>query len=163
MENPVCAYVGLGSNLQSPQQQLEQALDALARIPGTRLLQASSLYRSAPMGPQDQPDYLNAVAALETTLTPHELLDQLQSIETAQGRVRGATRWGARTLDLDLLLYGNETINNERLVVPHPGMKERSFVLYPLYEIAPGLLLPSGETLASLLDNCPREGLKVLP
>ena len=115
------------------------------------------------MGPQDQPDYLNAVAALETTLLPHELLDQLQAIETAQGRVRGATRWGSRTLDLDLLLYGNETINDERLVVPHPGMKARSFVLYPLYEIAPGLLLPGGETLASLLNNCPREGLKIYP
>lgn len=160
MDNPECAYVGLGSNLQEPQLQLQQALDALTRIPDSRLLQASSVYSSDPMGPQDQPGYLNAVAALETTLLPHALLDQLQAIETAQGRVRGATRWGARTLDLDLLLYGKETINDERLVVPHPGMKARNFVLYPLHEIAPGLLLPGGEALSSLLDNCPREGLK---
>lgn len=156
------AYIGLGSNLDNPQQHVERALLELARIPRTRLEAASSLYRSEPMGPQDQPPYINAVALLETELDAHELLDQLQSIEQAHGRVRGAQRWGPRTLDLDLLLYGAAVIHSERLEVPHPGMADRGFVLYPLHEISPALVLPDGRALSQCLAACTDEGLQRL-
>jgi 2-amino-4-hydroxy-6-hydroxymethyldihydropteridine diphosphokinase len=158
MGQPVVAYIGLGSNLQNPASQLQQALQALAAIPACRLLSHSSLYGSAPMGPQDQPDYVNAVAALKTSLTAEQLLDQLQGIENHQGRVR-KERWGARTLDLDLLLFGDQIINTERLVVPHVGIAERSFVLYPLQEIAPGLVIPGMGALKDLVKRCPMTGL----
>lgn len=157
--DPVTAYIGLGSNLEDPQRQLERALDALRRLRRSELVRSSPFYRSVPMGPADQPDYLNAVAALRTQLAPLELLDQLQSIEAAQGRRRGPQRWGPRTLDLDLLLYGGEVIDSPRLVVPHPGLTERNFVLVPLFDIAPGLLLPDGRPLAALVAECPRDGL----
>jgi len=106
------------------------------------------------MGPQDQPDYVNAVMSITTSLTPLALLDILQSIEQQQGRVRGAERWGPRTLDLDLLLYAEQVINLPRLKIPHPGLHERSFVLYPLFEIAPSLVIPGRGALATLLQHC---------
>ncbi len=159
---PVRAYIGLGSNLNDPARQLQLAVAALAQLPGSRLVACSRLYRSVPLGPQDQPDYVNAVAALETSLDPEELLRLLQAIEREQGRIRGMVRWGPRTLDLDILLYGNAEIATSRLRVPHPGLRERNFVLYPLAELAPGLVLPDGTTLAALVAQCSAEGLEPL-
>jgi 2-amino-4-hydroxy-6-hydroxymethyldihydropteridine diphosphokinase len=156
-------YIGLGSNLAEPRQQLRGALDALARIPNSQLAVVSSLYPSDPLGPADQPRYNNAVAALDTSLSPLTLLDALQAIELAQGRERKAERWGPRTLDLDILLFGNRLISEPRLTVPHYHMHARAFVLYPLAEIAPAeLKLADGRTLAELLAACPFEGLERL-
>lgn len=158
---PVRAYVGLGSNLDQPQQQVLQALQALDRIPATRLVAHSRLYRSAPIGPAGQPDYINAVAALDTALEPHALLHALQAIEQRHGRVR-ALRWGPRTLDLDLLLYGDVRLADAELTVPHPEMLNRNFVLYPLFEIAPALRLPDNGTLREWVSRMAADGLEVL-
>lgn len=158
---PVLVWVGLGSNLEQPRTQVRSALNELSRLPDTRLLAESSLYRSAPMGPQDQPAYINAVARLETRLAAEGLLDALQAIENLHGRVRNE-RWGPRTLDLDILLYGSEQFSNSRLTVPHPGMAERSFVLYPMAEIDPGLDIPGLGLLRELLTGCSSEGLERL-
>lgn len=148
--------IGLGSNLQDPAAQLQAAVDALARLPHSVISAGSALYHSAAVGPGAQPDYLNAVVMLETALAPEPLLDALQAIEQAQGRQR-QVRWGPRTLDLDILLYGEQQISLPRLQVPHPAMAQRHFVLYPLADICdPGLTLPGGETLAQLLAKCPR-------
>ncbi len=156
-------YIGLGSNLAEPRQQLRGALDALARIPNSQLAVVSSLYLSDPLGPADQPRYNNAVAALDTSLSPLALLDALQAIELAQGRERKAERWGPRTLDLDILLFGNRLISEPRLTVPHYHMHARAFVLYPLAEIAPAeLKLADGRSLVELLAACPFEGLERL-
>lgn len=157
----VRAYIGLGSNLADPQAQLARAVAALRNLPASRLTALSRFYRSRPMGPADQPDYLNAVAMLDTRLEAHELLDALQAIENDQGRVRGPLRWGPRTLDLDLLLFGADIIDTDRLKVPHPGIAERNFVLYPLAEIAPELVLPDGRSLQQMLGACSRDGLDV--
>jgi 2-amino-4-hydroxy-6-hydroxymethyldihydropteridine diphosphokinase len=137
------AYIGLGSNLSEPIKQVQIAIDEIQKIMQSDVIRVSSLYLSKPMGPQNQDDYINAVLALKTTLSPLELLDALQSIETKAGRVRKENRWGARILDLDIILFGNEIINNDRLIVPHYGMREREFVLLPLAEIAPSLIIPS--------------------
>jgi len=158
----VLVYIGLGSNLDSPESQVKTAIEALACLPQTRLQARSSLYRSAPMGPQDQPDYLNAVVELCTGLDPESLLDKLQGIERAQGRVR-AQHWGPRTLDLDILLYGEAVVASERLIIPHPGVAERSFVLYPLAEINGQLDIPGLGRVQSLLEQCPDIGLTRLP
>jgi len=159
MKHPAIAYIGLGSNLSDPARQVRTALETLSISPDVKLLRKSGLYRSPPMGPADQPDYVNAVAQLETRLSPHDLLDLLQGIERQQGRVRGE-RWGPRTLDLDLLLYADRRIADERLSVPHPGLAHRAFVLYPLREIAPGLEIPGLGPLSGLLEQCPQEGLE---
>lgn len=156
-------YIGLGSNLEQPLQQLRAALAALAELPQTRLDGVSSFYASDPLGPPDQPRYVNAVAALDTELAPLQLLDALQRIEQRQGRVRKAQRWGPRTLDLDILLFGDRQLHDERLTVPHYHMHARPFVLYPLAEIAPELHLPDGRPLSTLLDQCPFQGLERLP
>ena len=148
------AFIALGANLADPLGQIERAILALQNLPASTLLACSPLYRSRPMGPADQPDYINGVALLETRLTPHQLLDQTQRIELEQGRVRKAERWGPRTLDLDLLLFGDAVINDERLTVPHYGMKERDFVLLPLFDLAPDLVLPCGTTLRTLMSAC---------
>jgi 2-amino-4-hydroxy-6-hydroxymethyldihydropteridine diphosphokinase len=137
------AYIGLGSNLSEPIKQVQAAINAIKNIAQSDVINVSSLYLSKPMGPQDQDDYINAVLALETTLTPFDLLDALQCIENKAGRVRKDNRWGARILDLDIILFGNEIINTDRLIVPHYGMKKREFVLLPLAEIAADLILPS--------------------
>lgn len=156
-------YIGLGSNLAEPAAQLASALQAMAALPRTRLAAVSSLYSSDPLGPPDQPRYANAVAALDSELAPLELLDALQAIELAQGRVRKDERWGPRTLDLDILLFGERTLDEPRLQVPHYHMHARAFVLYPLAEIAGGdLKLPNGLTLQALLDACPFAGLEVV-
>ncbi len=156
------AYIGLGANLNNPKQQIEVAFKALANLPNTQLLLRSSLYQSAPMGPQDQDDYINAVAKIETSLTPIDLLDQLQSIEKTQGRVRKAERWGPRTLDLDLLLFGDQAIQCERLTIPHYGLRQRAFVLLPLQEIAPELKLPDGTSINSIVEELTEQGITKL-
>jgi len=156
----VTCYVGLGSNLNDPEKQLALAVDALGRIPESSLLTVSPLYRSLPMGPIDQPIYLNAAAAIETDLDPFTLLETLREIENRQER-RRSVRWGPRTLDLDLLLYGNAQIISDLLTVPHPGLTERDFVLYPLADIAPANMpVPGHGTLGELRDACPKRLLK---
>ncbi|EHD2240822.1 2-amino-4-hydroxy-6-hydroxymethyldihydropteridine diphosphokinase [Vibrio vulnificus] len=157
----ITAYIAIGSNLADPVSQAKSAIEALKQLPKSRFLCASQLYSSTPMGPQNQPDYINAVAAIETELTPLELLDCTQAIELKQGRVRKEERWGPRTLDLDIILYGDEVLDSERLTVPHYGMKEREFVLYPLAEIAPNLTLPDGTELSQLLTIVDKNGLGI--
>ncbi len=144
-------YIALGSNLASPLTQVNAAIEALGTLPDSRIVAVSGFYRTPPLGPQDQPDYLNAAVALKTSLAPEALLDHTQRIELDQGRVRKAERWGPRTLDLDIMLFGDETLATPRLTVPHYDMKNRGFMLWPLFEIAPELRFPDGETLASVL------------
>jgi len=154
------AYIGLGSNLADPVRQVESALAELSGIHATRCVAHSSLYLSVPLGPADQPDYINAVAVVDTTLPPRELLFNLQEIEKRHGRTRTGERWGPRTLDLDLLLYGMERIHDDDLVIPHPGLCERNFVLYPLYEIAPRLVLPGLGGLDDYIGKSSKRGLR---
>lgn len=146
-------YIAIGSNLASPLEQVNAAVQALGEIPDSQIIAVSSFYRTPPLGPQDQPDYLNAAVALETTLAPEALLNHTQRIELQQGRVRKAERWGPRTLDLDIMLFGNEVINTERLTVPHYDMKNRGFMLWPLFEIAPTLYFPDNTALSTLLEH----------
>ncbi|TYK67344.1 2-amino-4-hydroxy-6-hydroxymethyldihydropteridine diphosphokinase [Colwellia echini] len=155
----VTAYVGLGSNLSNPKVQVSNAAKAIATIPSSTVVALSALYLSKPMGPQDQDDYINAVIAIETTLSALELLDALQAIENTAGRVRKDNRWGARILDCDILLYGDETIDNERLTVPHYGMKLREFVLLPLAEIAPALHLPDNSSVRKIASEINSNGI----
>lgn len=155
------AYIGLGSNLEDPVNQVRSAFDELNQITQTRLIKHSSLYRSDPVGPPGQPDYINAVAELETQLEPIPLLRELQAIEQAHQRVR-LVRWGPRTLDLDLLVYGNQQIDEPDLIVPHIMIAERSFVLLPLAEIAPDLAIPGLKPLNELLTETSQEGLSKL-
>ena len=140
-EDQTTAFVGLGSNLEEPVRQIECAIKLLEAIPGTELVSRSSLYRSAPLGTIAQPDFVNAVAKIVTLLDAYSLLQSLQEIEHSQGRVRGE-RWGPRVLDLDLLVYEGARIDEPALTVPHPGIAERNFVLLPLQEIAPDLVIP---------------------
>ncbi|MCG9728258.1 2-amino-4-hydroxy-6-hydroxymethyldihydropteridine diphosphokinase [Shewanella sp. Isolate13] len=151
-------YVALGANLADPISQLNNACEALLSLAAPQSFSVSSYYRSAPMGDVEQPDYVNAVAGFNTELTPIELLDALQNIENQQGRLR-ELRWGPRTLDLDLLLYDSQCIDTPRLTVPHYGMRERSFVLVPLFDIAPTLTLPDNTKLASLISDSLRAEL----
>ena len=154
------AYIGIGSNLERPRRQVLDARDALAALPDTRLVRFSPLYRNPAIGPGHQPDYVNAVAAIETRLAPGELLRALQAIETRQGRVRDALRWTPRTIDLDLLLYGDQMIESESLRVPHPCMGERAFVLRPLHDIAPDLDIPRLGSVAALLAAVSQSALR---
>ncbi len=151
------AYVGLGSNLDEPAEQIHAALAALAGLPASRLVSHSTLMRTPPLGPVAQPDFINAVAGLVTQLAPLELLDALLDIEQRQGRDRSAgLRWGPRRIDLDLLVHGTGILNTDRLVVPHPGIASRNFVLLPLRELAPDLWIPGlgrVRQLAALLDQ----------
>lgn len=146
------AYIGLGSNLENPIAQLDRAIETLKKHDRLQAFRVSSIYGSKPVGPQDQPDYINAVASFETELSPIELLDLLQSIEQKQRRIR-ERHWGPRTLDLDLLLYGSEEIQHPRLTVPHPYMLERGFVMCPLNDLAPDRLLANGKTVAEQLHQ----------
>jgi 2-amino-4-hydroxy-6-hydroxymethyldihydropteridine diphosphokinase len=152
-------YLALGSNLADPTQQVASALAALKAIPKTELLQCSRFYRTKPLGPQDQPDYLNAVVKLKTELEPEQLLDETQSIELNQGRVREGQRWGPRTLDIDILFYDDMTISTPRLTVPHYDVKNREFMLYPLADIAPYFVFPDGTQLNELLTSVDKNGL----
>lgn len=156
-------YLGLGANLDNPLRQLQAAVLALRAHPALHLSACSSFYASKPMGPQDQPDYVNAVVCIESDLAPLPLLDTLQHIENEAGRVR-EQRWGPRTLDIDILLYADQVIDSPRLQVPHPGLTEREFVLYPLLEIAPGLTLPDGHALQAIVNRIHAHGLhKIAP
>jgi 2-amino-4-hydroxy-6-hydroxymethyldihydropteridine diphosphokinase len=147
------AYIGLGSNLSEPVDQVKNAIVEIEKIAKSQVKKVSSLYLSKPMGPQDQDDYINAVLALETALPAIELLDALQAIENKAGRVRKDNRWGARILSLDIILFGHDVINTDRLTVPHYGMKDREFVLIPLVEIAPSLSMPDGKSVNILSQN----------
>ncbi|MCL4152564.1 UNVERIFIED_CONTAM: hypothetical protein GTU68_046661 [Idotea baltica] len=153
------AFIGLGSNLADPQSQVLSALQDLAALPKTQCIAKSSLYKSPPMGPQDQPDYINAAAELDTGLSPYALLDALQKIEHQHGRIK-QRHWGERTLDLDILLYDQQQIEDARLHVPHKGIADRAFVLYPLAEIAPDLIIPSLGPIERLLVSCPQDNLQ---
>lgn len=155
----ITAYIGLGSNLDSPVAQIRSARLVIKALDNVKETAFSSLYASSPMGPQDQPDYVNAVMAVATNLSPLDLLHELQAIELEHGRVRGVQRWGARTLDLDLLLYGDQQIDTEELTVPHKGIAERAFVLCPLNECNPNLVIPGKGKLSDLLAQCPLAGL----
>ncbi|MEZ9522774.1 2-amino-4-hydroxy-6-hydroxymethyldihydropteridine diphosphokinase [Enterovibrio norvegicus] len=155
-------YIAIGSNLGNPVEKASLAIDALKQLPNTQFVCCSSLYSSKPMGPSDQPDYVNAVAIVDTLLEPLDLLDQTQRIELEFGRERKDERWGPRTLDLDILLFGDLQINSERLTVPHYGMKVREFVLYPLAEIAPDLHLPDGSAVTDLVAVVNRNGLTAI-
>ncbi|WP_430460145.1 2-amino-4-hydroxy-6-hydroxymethyldihydropteridine diphosphokinase [Thalassolituus sp. LLYu03] len=139
-------YLGLGANLNDPVRQLELAFESLRAINGFRLLRVSALYGSKPLGPQDQPDYVNIAVAAETSLAPLALLDETQRIEREQGRIK-LRHWGERCIDIDLLLFGDTEFHSERLTVPHKELCNRSFVVTPLLEIAPELTLPDGTRL----------------
>lgn len=156
------AYVGLGSNLADPRAQIERALQNLARMPRSRLLLRSRLYRSAPWGVLDQPEFVNAAAAIETALPPRELMQAMLAIEREAGRDRSGERWGPRVLDLDLLLYGALTLDEPALRVPHPHLHERAFVLLPLAEIAPHLEVPGRGPISTLLAHLDASGCHVL-
>ena len=160
----VQAYIGIGANLGEPAAQVREAFEYLARdLPRTRLTGRSRLFRNPPMGPQDQPDYVNAVARLHTRLQPLELLAALQAIEAACGRRRDGTRWGPRLLDLDLLLFGEQCLDLPGLRVPHPGIAERDFVVLPLLELAPGLQIPGAGTVEELAARFDGDGLIPVP
>jgi 2-amino-4-hydroxy-6-hydroxymethyldihydropteridine diphosphokinase len=151
---PVTAYVGLGANVGDPLRQIDAAVTEIGQLPQTQLVSRSSFYRSAPVGPVAQPDFVNAVCAIRTELAALELLRLLLEIEQRHGRVRGALQNGPRTLDLDLLLYGTEEIHAPELTLPHPRMHERAFVLTPLAEIAPQLEIPGHGPVSALLNAC---------
>jgi len=154
MVESVTVYVALGCNLGSRHVNLASALSALENHEQIAELKCSSVYETSPMGPQDQPDYLNAVVVFDTDLAAEALLDVLQDIETNHGRTRTGERWGPRTLDLDLLLYGDQLLDTPRLKVPHPGIADRSFVLLPLGELAPHLIIPAVGAVSQLITQC---------
>ncbi len=156
------AYIGIGSNLDNPVAQVLEAVEEMEMIPDTILVARSSLYRGRPMGPEEQPDYVNAVVSLDTLLSADELHRALVSIEDLQGRSRDGEKWGPRIIDLDLLLYGNNTIETATLTVPHPGMHERDFVIVPLEEIAGNVKIPGRGFLYSLINKCESHSLKKL-
>ncbi|MEH6592102.1 MAG: 2-amino-4-hydroxy-6-hydroxymethyldihydropteridine diphosphokinase [Halioglobus sp.] len=155
------AYIALGSNLDNPAAQLRQAFSALHHLHDTTVSVASPVYRSTAVGPGEQNDYLNAVVAMATQLTPLALLEALQALEQQQGRVR-TIRWGPRTLDLDILLYDQLQMDTPVLTIPHVAIAERNFVLYPLADITgPEFVLPNGAVLDTLLSRCPRGDLQL--
>ncbi|HET6433024.1 2-amino-4-hydroxy-6-hydroxymethyldihydropteridine diphosphokinase [Dyella sp.] len=145
------AFVALGSNLGDPRRQVLAAMDALAALPQVHVRSRSRLYRSAPWGMREQPDFINAVVALQTTLGPHDLLDALLDLERAAGRTRDGERWGPRTLDLDLLHMVGVSLSTPRLTLPHPRLAERAFVLLPLAEVAPALSIPHVGSISALV------------
>ena len=163
-ETWIPACIGIGSNLDDPVAQVRRALVNLDTTDDVRLMASSGLYRNPPMGPIGQPDYINAVAIVLTRMAPRDLLSALQGIERAQGRVgESAARWGPRALDLDILTYGYREIDDPGLMIPHPGISERNFVLFPMLEIAPELHIPgqgcvrhlAAESDASTLEKIP--------
>jgi len=156
------AYIGLGANMGDPVAQIRNAVDELQSLRGTVLQACSSLYRTRPVGPQDQPDFVNAVACLETDLPAVTLLHRMQEIENRHGRRRHGRRWGPRMLDLDLLLYGRKQIDEDGLAVPHPEMTERGFVLYPLLEIAPDIDIPGKGAARNWLEKIDHTGIERL-
>lgn len=176
MRNPrFCAqaYIGLGSNLDQPLMQIKDALVRMQQMAAIDVMACSSFYRSAPIGPENQPDFVNAVALLHTTLTPLGLLHCCQSIEHSQGRIRQGPRWGPRTLDLDILLYRDLTasdamastwlrVDSDMLTLPHPQLENRAFVVMPLLEIAPQIEVRAGEKLETILSQLGDQRLEKL-
>ncbi|HWW22193.1 MAG TPA: 2-amino-4-hydroxy-6-hydroxymethyldihydropteridine diphosphokinase [Steroidobacteraceae bacterium] len=152
-------YVGIGSNLEQPIEQVRRALDALAGLPRTRLERRSSLYGSEPIGPAKQPPYVNAVAALLTQLPVRPLFDALRDLELRLGKRAPRERWGARTIDLDLLIYSSLRTQEPDLTLPHPGIVQRNFVLYPLREVAPELSVPGGGPVGMLASRVDSAGI----
>lgn len=157
------AYIGLGSNIEQPETQLHKALLNIQAHEQISIQLCSHSYASAPMGPKNQPDYVNAVCKITTSLTPIELLDALQHIENQHGRKRSGERWGPRTLDLDILLFNNLTMDNDRLTLPHYGMAQREFVMVPLFEIEPDMIMNDGKTISSWVAQCSFASLRRLP
>jgi 2-amino-4-hydroxy-6-hydroxymethyldihydropteridine diphosphokinase len=157
------AYIALGSNLDDPKRQVLRAVTALRGLRLSRFLRLSGLYASRPLAGMEQPEYVNAVAAIGTELTPEELLQELQEIEMRMGRPAVHERWGPRIIDLDLLVLGRQTRASASLVLPHPGIAERNFVVYPLAELAPELILPGLGRVATLKEHLSPEGLRRLP
>lgn len=155
-------YLSLGSNLGDSEQHVLDACQEITALSDVTLFKASSLYLSLPMGPQDQGDFINAVIKVATSLPAQELLDQLHYIERKHGRERSKVRWGPRSLDLDILLYGDQVIKTSKLTIPHYDLKRREFVLYPLHEIEPDLILPDGSKLVDLLEQCSLNGMRKL-
>jgi 2-amino-4-hydroxy-6-hydroxymethyldihydropteridine diphosphokinase len=156
------AYVALGSNLADPRRQVGSAFEALAGLPGARLVARSALWRTRPVGPQDQPDFVNAVAGLVTTAGPRDFLESLQSIERRLGKTEPAVRWGPRVIDLDLLVFGDERVAETGLTLPHPGLHQRNFVLYPLAEIAAELWVPGLARVCRLRERVSPAGIERL-
>lgn len=156
----VRVYIGIGSNLGGPRAQVEKALQSLQSLSVNGEFTASPLYQTTPTGPQDQPDFINAVAGFLTRLSAQDLLQALKVIENSQGRQRDGVRWGPRTLDLDLLLYGNESIDMDELTVPHPRIRERAFVMVPLFDVAPDISIPGQNDLQVLMKKVSREGVR---
>ena len=153
------AYIGLGSNLSDPAAQVRQALAGLAALPRTLCIAVSRLYGSRPMGPVKQPDFVNAVAGVLTQLSPVELLRELRGQEAGAGRPARHEHWGPRIIDLDVLVFGREQSKSPELVLPHPGVVERNFVLYPLADIAPDLDVPGSGPVRELLARVSADGL----
>ena len=178
MRELVECYIGLGSNLSNPAEQVDAAIVRLNRLPETSLVARSSLYASQPMGPKNQPDFINAVAKIQTGLEPHALLLELLKLELQLGRKRSVEHvhfsgeqseeelasghWGARVIDLDLLLYGDQVVCSAQLSVPHPGLLERDFVVFPLLELSPNILIPNCGLLANHVDSVASYHLKKL-
>jgi 2-amino-4-hydroxy-6-hydroxymethyldihydropteridine diphosphokinase len=156
------AYVGIGSNLDDPPTQIAAAFDGLSRLAGCRLIVRSRLYRSAPLGPQNQPEFVNAAAGLLTVLDARELLGALKQLESQLGRAQPVVRWGPRRIDLDLLVLDDVRIAEADLTVPHPGLTERNFVLYPLRDIAPELLVAGVGRIGALAARVGPAGLTLL-
>jgi 2-amino-4-hydroxy-6-hydroxymethyldihydropteridine diphosphokinase len=156
------AYVALGSNLDDPRRQVDRAFDALAKLTDTRVVLRSGLWRSVPLGPKDQPDFINAVAGLLTGREPRALLEDLRGLERRMGKVEPAVRWGPRVIDLDLLMVGDACCDDPGLQLPHPGLHQRNFVLYPLAEIAPSLWVPDRGRVWRLLEGVPGDGIERL-
>lgn len=157
------AYLGLGSNLDEPALQVQNALARIAQLPQTHLIARSSFYISKPLGPQQQPDFVNAVAGILTMLSPRQLLSQLKQLETTLGRSQPVMRWGPRRIDLDLLVYADVQLCESDLVIPHPGVPQRNFVLYPLCDIAPELMIPGLGRARDLASRVGTAGLDILP
>lgn len=158
----ITAYIGIGANLDNPINQVRKAIVSIDAQSQIQVTQQSSLYQSTPMGPQNQPDFINAVIAIKTSLTPLALLEQMQTIENKQGRIRKAERWGPRVVDLDILLYADQEITMPRLIIPHYGIFERNFVLLPLAEIAKDLIFPDGKPIAYYLKQIDKQGIQKL-
>ena len=154
------AYIALGSNIESPLEQIQRALVHLSRLPSTLLIAHSGFYQSAPLGPVEQPEFINAVAGVLTQLAPLELLRALKHLEQSLGRQQPVVRWGPRSIDLDLLVYAHAQIASAQLTIPHPGVTERNFVLYPLLDIAPDLLVPGKGKVRTLAACVSVEGLR---
>lgn len=156
----VRAFIALGSNLGDPVVQVTRALDALAVLPESRLMEVAPFYQNVALGPDPQPEFINCVAEIDTTLTPHALLDAIQSTEASMGRVRNDIRWSPRLIDLDLLIYGDLELQDDRLTLPHPEICARRFVLQPLNDIAPDLIIPGHGPVGRVLSKAPAHEMR---